>query len=242
MFTGPCSVKREKGMLKTNQNSQQIRILLIDDEHLIREGLALLLKESPYFVVVGEAATGEEAIRKVQTLRPDVVLLDLKLPDLHGVRVVEKIHQERPKIGILILSASLDEIAGVAACKAGALSYVLKTEPFERLQEAILQTFYGNCVLPPTITRRLVHALTYPTRFKTLCEAEIQVLMLVTSGYTNQQIADELKLSIPTVRTYLQNIYRTLHVSSRTQAMRVALQEGLVQLDSIQLKHSSPID
>ncbi|MGA5302099.1 response regulator transcription factor [Nucisporomicrobium flavum] len=209
-------------------------VLVVDDQMLIRAGLTALLRAAPGFDVAGEAADGQEAVDRARELRPDVVLMDLRLPEVSGVTATERILAERPEARVLALTTfDLDEYV-YAALRAGASGFLLKETPADQLLAAVRVVAGGEVLYGPTVVRRLVE--TY-TRAGAACEAkeltlltarETQVLRLVGRGRDNAGIAGELVVSEATVKTHLHRVMTKLGLSSRAQAVVVAYETGLV--------------
>lgn len=215
-----------------------IRVLLADDHTVVRGGIRALLEGESGIEVVGEAADGEEAIEKARALNPDVILLDLMMPEKTGIEAIEEIKQENPDARILVLTSFSDDDKVFAAIKAGALGYLLKQTSPGELFQAIHDVFNGESSLHPTIARKLIRELNRPTNLppvdEPLTEREVEVLIFVARGLSNQDIADRLVISERTVRTHVSNILSKLHLANRTQAALYALKEGLASLEQIE--------
>lgn len=214
--------------------NKKIRVLLVDDEEIVRQAIRMMLETEASILVVGEAITAQEAIHKARLLKPDVILLDLRLPDDSGVSVVEALLKQDQSVRILILSAFASDNEVLAAFKAGAQGYVLKTQTIEELVQAIEQVYHGQSALHPLIARMILKELNIPSHqsqvAKSLSEAEIRVLSYVGQGYSNQDIADKLGLRYATVRVYMSNILKKLQLSNRTQVALYALKTGVTTL------------
>ncbi|MCX2733794.1 response regulator transcription factor [Saccharopolyspora sp. NFXS83] len=213
-------------------------VLIVDDQDLLRAGFAALLRATPGIEVVGEAANGREAVALAKELRPDVVLMDLRLPELDGVGATERIlaETEPPRPGILVLTVfDLDDYV-YSALRAGASGFLLKDSPPETLITGVRTVADGGMLFGPTITRRLVE--TYmrvpppnsgiPSQLSTLTQRELGVLRLIATGATNAEIAEHLVVSEGTVKTHVNRAMTKLGVSSRAQAVVVAYETGLV--------------
>jgi len=212
-----------------------IRILIADDHAIVRKGIRALLRNLPEIEVVGEAATGWEAIAEVERLQPDVVLMDLLMPELDGIEAIRRIMGHQPEMRILVLTSFAGEDKIFPAIKAGALGYHLKDSSPEELVQAIRQVHRGESSLHPLIARKVLQELSRPSDGPPtpdpLTPREVEVLRLVAQGRNNQEIADMLVISETTVRTHVSNILNKLHLASRTQAALYALREGLASLE-----------
>jgi NarL family two-component system response regulator LiaR len=211
-----------------------IRVLIADDHSIVRKGIGALLATEPSVQVVGEACNGLEAIDKFKTLQPDVVLMDMVMPEMDGLEAIRHLIEYQPEIRILVLTsfASIEMI--LPAIKAGALGYLLKDSSPEELVNAIHQVHCGNSTLHPAVARKLLNEISQPSdqqgSTEPLTERETTVLKLVAQGYSNRDIANELTISEATVRTHVSHILAKLELSSRTQAALYALRKGLALL------------
>jgi NarL family two-component system response regulator LiaR len=217
--------------------TEPIRIVIADDHTIVRKGIRAVLRNLPDIEVVGEAATGWEAIAEVQRLQPDVVLMDLVMPELDGIEAIRRIKEDRSEVRILVLTSFAGEENIFPAIKAGALGYHLKDSGPEELVRAIRQVHRGESALHPVIARKVLEELSRPAAGPRtpdpLTPREVEVLRLVAQGRDNQEIADLLVISETTVRTHVSNILSKLHLASRTQAALYALREGLASLDDV---------
>ncbi len=217
--------------------SQKIRVLITDDQAIVRKGIQALLTTEPNIEVAGEAENGKEAIRQVEKLQPDVILMDLQMPEMGGIEAIGHITANKPNARILVLTSFATDDKVFPAIKAGALGYLLKDSSPEELIQAIQQVYRGESSLHPTIARKVLQELSRPPApeqiptSEPLTEREVDVLRLVARGMGNQQIANQLVISEATVRTHVSNILSKLHLASRTQAALYALQKGLASLD-----------
>lgn len=217
-------------------NDKAIRVLLADDHDVVRKGLHALLETEDKIEIVGEAVDGVEAVLKARSLRPDVILLDLQMPRKNGIEVIGEIKQENPDARILVLTSFSDDEKVFAAIKAGALGYLLKETSEAELLQAVQDVYLGESSLHPAIARKLIRELnrpsTLPQSDEPLTEREVEVLVNVAQGLSNQDIADLLVISERTVRTHVSNILSKLQLANRTQAALYALKEGLTTLDN----------
>lgn len=216
---------------------EPVRILIVDDHHLFREGLNALLSTIENIEVVGQAATGEEAITQAEALQPDVVLMDINMPDVNGIRVTERIVQTNPHIGVVVVTMVEDDVSVFMAMRAGARGYVLKGAHHEELLQAVRAVADGQALFGPAVAARMMHffrQLQVDPRldahggavFPTLTEREREVLEAIAQGLNNETIAGELGISPKTVRNHISNIFSKLQVSSRAQAIVRAREAG----------------
>jgi len=207
----------------------EIRVLVVDDHPLFREGVIRTLGEEPRLTVVGEADTATGAIDKARETLPDIVLLDLKLPDEHGLAVVEALQREVPYSKVIVLTAVEDEDALLRALKQGARGYLLKGVSGQELRQVVLAVASGETYVTPGMAGRLLRELTAgegpPPLAGTgdLTEREEAILQLVAQGKTNKEIAAELFLSEKTVKHYMTNVLQKLHVRNRVEAALIAV-------------------
>jgi NarL family two-component system response regulator LiaR len=212
-----------------------IRVLIADDHAVVREGLRALIISEPGIEVVGEAANGVEAVRLAHSLQPDVILLDLIMPQKSGLESIAEIKQADPEARILVLTSFAEDDKVFPAIKAGALGYLMKDSLPHELLQAIRDTYRGESSLHPAVARKLVQELNRPSNLppvgEPLTERELEVLKLVAQGLTNQEIAEKLAITERTARTHVVNILSKLHLANRTQAALYALREGLANLE-----------
>jgi NarL family two-component system response regulator LiaR len=215
--------------------TEPIKILVVDDQIIVRKGIRALLATESQLQVIGEAEDGEEAIEKYETMKPDVIVMDLVMPNIDGIEAIRRITAKNPKARILVLTSFATDEKVFPAIKAGALGYLLKDSSPDELVQAIRQVHRGESSLHPTIARKLLQELSRPSQqpptSEPLTEREVGVLRLIARGLSNQDIAGELIISEATVRTHVSNILSKLHLASRTQAALYALREGLASLD-----------
>lgn len=219
----------------TDPVAEPIRIFIADDHTLVRSGVQALLETVDDLTVIGEAADGRQAVDAVLALRPDVVLMDLEMPVLDGIGAIAAIMAQWPAARILVLTSFATDDRVFPAVKAGALGYLLKDSGPDALVQAIRQVNRGESSLHPQIARKLMRELarpaTQPPTADPLTPREVEVLRLLAQGLGNQEIADQLVISEPTVRSHVSNILSKLHLASRTQAALYALREGYASLD-----------
>jgi DNA-binding NarL/FixJ family response regulator len=213
----------------------KIRVLLADDHDLFRQGIRRLLEGSPDLEVVGEARTGQDTVRLVEELAPDIVLLDISMPALSGIDAARLIKTASPRTGIIILTVHADEEFLFEAIKAGAMGYLLKDASADELIRAIRVIYGGEGLLAPSMAAKVMrefartHEVTDLARVLTpLTHREVEILQHVAAGLANKEIAHKLSISERTVKNHLSNIMEKLHVNSRTQAAVYALRSGLV--------------
>jgi NarL family two-component system response regulator LiaR len=223
-------------MTDTNTISNLIRILIVDDHAVVREGLRSFIQIKPDMEVVGEAADGIEAVEKALSLEPDVILLDIVMPRLDGVGTIEQLNQEGCTSRILVITSFAEDEQIFPAIKAGALGYLLKDSMPNELIQAIRDVYRGEPCLHPTIARKLMDELKrdpdLPPTELPLTERELEVLILIAQGYSNREIGEQLHLSERTVGKYTSNILDKLHLANRTQAALYALRKGIANLDA----------
>lgn len=217
------------------ESNEPIRILIADDHELVRKGLRALLDSKLDFRVVGEATDGEEARQMAMALQPDVILLDLVMPNKDGLTAISEIKEDMPEARILVLTSFADDDQVYAAVKTGALGYLLKDSSPQQLIEAIRAVHHGKPSLSPDIALKLVRELRRPTELppaeNPLSGRETEVLKLVAQGLSNQEIAQHLVISERTVGAHVSAILSKLHLANRTQAALYALREGLATLN-----------
>jgi DNA-binding NarL/FixJ family response regulator len=207
-----------------------IRLLIADDHPVVRDGLRGMVAGQPDLEVVGEAATGTEALALVPRVRPDVALVDLRMPELDGVATIRALRERHPEVRVLVLTTFDTESDVVSAIEAGATGYLLKDAPRAELFRAIRAAARGEAVLAPAVATRLVGQLREPAA-PALTARELQVLELVARGATNRVVAARLHVSEATVKTHLVHAFGKLGVSDRTAAVAVALERRLFRLD-----------
>lgn len=212
-----------------------IRILLVDDHALVREGTRRLIEMESDVIVVAEASSGEEAIELTRKLRPDIAVMDIAMPGMGGIEATRAIKRDCPETAVLILSAYDDEPYLLALLDAGAAGFLLKNVNSQELIQAIRAVARGESVLQPSLAEKMMRRLStqsdvMPHPVSLLSEREFAVLRLAARGLLNKEIAARLGLSIRTVHSHLANIFMKMHVGSRTEAVLLALRQGMISL------------
>ena len=222
-------------MNETQNENPIIRVLVVDDHAIIRKGMKAVLELVPEIELVGEAVNGKQAVRMEQELIPDVILMDLMMPEMDGIECIKQIKTQHPKARILVLTNFAGEDMIFPAIKAGAMGYHLKDSSPEALIEAIRQVSRGVASLHPSIAKKVLDELHNADRQsapdESLTQREMEVLRMIAQGYENKEIGEKLVISEATVRTHVSNILGKLHLASRTQAALYALREGLASLE-----------
>ena len=212
-----------------------IRILIVDDHAIVREGQRALIDTEPGMELVGEAADGDQAVHMARSLQPDVILLDLVMPHKGGLEAIGEIKEQNPKARILVLTSFAEDEKVYAAIKAGAQGYLMKDALPQDILTSIGEVYRGELSMDPSIAHKLMRELQrssdLPPTEEPLTEREVEVLKLVAQGLTNQQIAERLVISERTVSTHISNILSKLHLANRTQVALYALREGLADLE-----------
>jgi DNA-binding NarL/FixJ family response regulator len=212
---------------------ETLRILVAEDHPLFRKGMISLLSSVPEFEVVGEAATGGEAVARAAQLQPDVILMDLQMPEVNGIEATRRILQESPNVRVLVVTLFEDDDSVFLALRAGARGYVLKDADEEEMVLAIRAVGRGEAIFDPTIATRVLayfaapQPATLPQAFPTLTDREREILHLIAQGHPNPSIAKQLSLSTKTVGNYVSNIFTKLQVADRAQAIIRAREAGL---------------
>jgi two-component system, NarL family, response regulator LiaR len=210
-----------------------IRILIVDDHEVVRNGLRVTLGVDPDLEVVGEAADGAEAVRVANRLRPDVVLMDLLMPELDGIAATEVIRRELPDVEVIALTSVLEDASVVGAVKAGAIGYLLKDTRGPELRRAIKAAAAGQVQLSPSAAARLMREVKTPERPEALSGRELDVLRLLARGLANKEISRDLGIAEKTVKTHVSSILGKLGVQSRTQAALYAGRVGVVPINEL---------
>ena len=209
------------------EHSGDIRVLLVDDQEMIRRGVRGMIEQSDGLLVVDEAEDGEQAVARVQTTKPDVVLLDMHMPRLDGVETMKRLRELAPETRVILLSAYATDEYIFEGLRAGASGYLLKDVGEDQLVRAIRTVHSGGSLLQPVVAKRLIEGLGRDGRPR-LTARELEVLQLVASGSRDKEIAEKLSLSVRTVRFHIKNIYQKLDVGNRTAAVRVATERGML--------------
>ncbi|KPL83157.1 LuxR family transcriptional regulator [Thermanaerothrix daxensis] len=210
----------------------KVRILIADDHPVIREGLSAMLSSVEGFEVVGEAKDGQEVLDLALRLKPDVVLMDLRMPGMDGVQAMRLIHAQCESVRFIILTVYDNDEYIFEGIRAGASAYLLKDVSREELINAIREVHSGQSLLHPRITRKLLERVSSSTEAEqesTLTEREIEILRLMANGASNKQIAVRLSISSHTVKTHVSNIYQKLEVNDRAEAVAKAIRKGILQ-------------
>jgi NarL family two-component system response regulator LiaR len=217
--------------------SSPIRVLIVDDHEIVRKGIRALLATKRDIQVVGEASDGAEAVTQAQTLRPDIILMDLMMPKMNGIEATREITAGQPGARVLVLTSFAADEQVFPAIKAGALGYLLKDSGPQELVQAIRQVFRGEPSLDPSVARKVLTEISTPPQKPLtpdpLTAREMEILRLVAQGKSNKEIAGNLVIAEETVHTHVSNILNKLHLASRTQAALYALKEGIASVDDI---------
>ena len=207
-----------------------IRLLIVDDHPVVRDGLAAILGTQADFAVVGEASSGDEALAQFARLKPDVVLLDLEMPGMDGIAVLQRLRQTHPQVRAVVFTAFDTDDRILGALQAGAKGYLLKGAPRTELFNAIRVVHNGGSLLQPVVASRLLEQLASPELTEELTPREQVVLALLAQGKQNKEIAGQLEITERTVKFHLTAIYGKLGAGNRTEAVTIALQRGLIAI------------
>jgi DNA-binding NarL/FixJ family response regulator len=212
--------------MNTMRDTRAIRILTVDDHQLLREGIAAVLEGQPDMVLIGQASNGREAIESFRQHRPDVTLMDLRMPDMSGIEAITAIRAEFPNARIIVLTTYAGDVQAAGALKAGASGYLLKNLVRKELLETIRVVHAGRRRVPPEIATEIAEHVADDA----LTEREIEVLRRVAAGKSNKVIAAELDISEGTVKTHMKSILPKLDASDRTHAVMIALKRGILDV------------
>lgn len=216
---------------------EPIRVLLADDHTLFRKGLRTLLEQMPDMEVVGEVASGAEAVAQAQALVPDVILMDIQMPGTNGIEATRVILKENPHIGVILVTMLDDPESIFSGMRAGAKGYVLKEADPDELRRALEAAYRGEIILYPNVAQKLLEYSPPAQKpqppglpYEQLTQRELQVLQLAAQGLSNKEIAGDLVISEKTAKNHIANIFSKLQVNDRTQAILYALRKGLVAM------------
>ena len=211
---------------------RMIKVVFIDDHEMVRIGVSSYLSAQADIDVVGEASDGKEGVQLALELRPDIILMDLVMKEMDGIQATKEIIQEWPDAKIIIVTSFLDDDKVYPALEAGAVSYMLKTSKASEIAEAVRKTHNGQSILEPEVTGKMMTRMRQKTvshPHEELTNRELEILLLMTQGKTNQEIADELFIALKTVKTHVSNILSKLGVQDRTQAVIYAFKHDLAK-------------
>jgi NarL family two-component system response regulator LiaR len=212
-----------------------IRVLVVDDHPVVRNGIGAVLAGEADIRIVGEAANGKQAVEQAKNLSPDVILMDLVMPEMDGIEAIRLISALNPKVRILVMTSFAADDKVFPSIKAGAIGYLLKDSDPEDLAHVIRRVFRGELCLSPMIAQRVIQELNHPSDLpltsNPLTSREVEVLQLLAQGLENQEIAQQLKINNATTRTHVSNILSKLHLANRVQAALYALKNGLILLE-----------
>jgi DNA-binding NarL/FixJ family response regulator len=208
-----------------------VRVLIVDDHPVVRDGLRGMLQGQPDLEVVADVANGHQALAAVARHNPDVVLMDLRMPELDGVQATRRLRADHPSVRVLVLTTYDTDTDIVHAIEAGATGYLLKAAPREQVFEAVRAAARGETVLAPAVAAKLMNRMRAAPDHDQLTDRELDVLRLVAQGLTNRAIARRLRISEATVKTHLVHIYTKLDVDGRTAAVTTALERGMLHLE-----------
>jgi len=209
-----------------------IRVIFVDDHEMVRIGVSSYLAAQPDIEVVGEADNGKTAIELALTLRPDIILMDLVMKEMDGIEATRQIIDKWPEAKIIIVTSFLDDEKVYPALEAGATSYMLKTSKASEIADAVRSTYSGQSILEPEVTGKMMMKMRQKNHYELhedLTTREMEILLLMAEGKSNQDIADELFIALKTVKTHVSNILSKLQVQDRTQAVIYAFKHSLVK-------------
>ncbi|MDR4887948.1 response regulator transcription factor [Fredinandcohnia sp. QZ13] len=209
-----------------------IKVLFVDDHEMVRIGVSSYLSAQPDIEVVGEADDGKIAVELALELRPDIILMDLVMKEMDGIEATRRIIESWPEAKIIIVTSFIDDEKVYPALEAGATSYMLKTSKASEIAEAVRKTYHGQSVLEPEVTGKMMVRMRQKDTHlphEELTNREMEILLLIADGKTNQEIADELFIALKTVKVHVSNILSKLEVQDRTQAVIYAFKHSLVK-------------
>ncbi|HEK6249134.1 TPA: two-component system response regulator VraR [Staphylococcus aureus] len=207
-----------------------IKVLFVDDHEMVRIGISSYLSTQSDIEVVGEGASGKEAIAKAHELKPDLILMDLLMDDMDGVEATTQIKKDLPQIKVLMLTSFIEDKEVYRALDAGVDSYILKTTSAKDIADAVRKTSRGESVFEPEVLVKMRNRMKKRAElYEMLTEREMEILLLIAKGYSNQEIASVSHITIKTVKTHVSNILSKLEVQDRTQAVIYAFQHNLIQ-------------
>lgn len=209
-----------------------IKVLFVDDHEMVRIGVSAYLSAQEDIEVVGEAGDGGEGVEKALELRPDIILMDLVMKEMDGIQATKNIIEQWPEAKIIIVTSFLDDEKVYPALEAGATSYMLKTSKASEIADAVRSTYHGQSVLEPEVTGKMMQRMRNPKQtelHEELTNREMEILLLMAEGKSNQEMADELYIALKTVKVHVSNILSKLQVQDRTQAVIYAFKHSLVK-------------
>lgn len=213
---------------------EQIQIVVVDDHPVLRDGLSAVLSTQPDFRVIGEAENGVEAVEIIVELRPDVVMLDLEMPEMDGVETLKRLREHNPDIRVIVFTAFDTDERILAAVQAGAQGYLLKGAPRDQIFEAVRVVHSGDSLLQPVVASKLLRQMSQTSEstdaLGSVTPRESEVLNLLALGLQNKEIAGQLGISERTVKFHVGSILSKLNAGNRTEAVTIALQRGLIEL------------
>ena len=214
---------------------EPIKILIADDHPVVREGLTSMINRETDFKVIGEAKNGVEAVKLARELKPDIVLMDLRMPELDGVEAIKQITATEPSIKFIILTTYSDDEYIFRGIEVGARAYLLKDAPRDDLFKAIRAVYRGESLIQPVVASKILNRFAELSRqaqapTETLSERELEVIALMAKGSSNKEIAAELDITNSTVKTHITNIFQKLNATDRTEAVTQAIKRGIIHL------------
>jgi two-component system, NarL family, response regulator LiaR len=222
---------KTKTITALSNKLNHIKVFLVDDHALVREGIKMYLKFDEHLEVIGEATNGEEALAKVASLKPDVVLMDLVMPIMDGVSAIAELKRQHPEVEIIALTSVLEDDKIFGAVQGGAIGYLLKDSKPQDLIDAVHAAGRGEVRLHPEVAKRFVKQIKTPDMREALTPRETDMLRLIGRGYSNKDICAEFGVSMHTVKTHVMILFDKIGVVSRTQAALFAIKHGLAGLE-----------